>query len=681
MSISLTINGQQLATEAGQTVLQAARANSIYIPTLCDYPGLPPHGSCRLCIVQVKGRSITPTACTTLVEEGMVVETNTPLVKELRVEVLRMLLAEHPGNCLFCPENDHCQECMVTLRKTSVTTGCRTCPADMQCQLQEVVDNIGLESVAYPVRYRALPVEREDPFFDRDYNLCVLCSRCIRVCESLHFNNILAYVKRGSETRVGTSFGKSHIEVGCSFCGACVDACPTGSLWDKTSRWDGKPDHAVSSTCPFCSLGCEVSLQIKTNSAGRIISCHPAQVETPLCVKGRFGVPELLDHPGRLKTPMRISKGEITHPVWEETLNLASEQLAACGPGEAALVASANCTNEELFLADKLSRCLTGGGTILDAAARYGNGMATVQRLLQISQSPHILENADLILCLGMDLQYYQANLEILLKRAMERGATVITLNENDHVPGRYASLWLQPGNGELETMLGQLAGGMGEGETANAVKAIKTSKNPAVLVGDDYLVRMAGVVEKLVKAYHASVVAVPAEGNLYGALRAATGSTHPAENPKVLYLLGAAVPKNMDPATFIIYQNTHMPAAQIQNGVLLPMAAFGETAGSMFNQAGELLHFSVGIRAPGESLPGWEIISRIARLLELEGFDFASVDEVTRDLLSAAPSWHMAGRAPAWLDAPCVHDYLGKPLSDMVAGLRQLNLQVQERK
>ena len=221
----------------------------------------------------------------------------------------------------------------------------------------------------------------------------------------------------------------------------------------------------------------------------------------------------------------------------------------------------------------------------------------------------------------------------------------------------------------------------MGEGETANAVKAIKTSKNPAGLVGDDYLVRMAGVVEKLVKAYHASVVAVPAEGNLYGALRAAAGSTQPAENPKVLYLLGAAVPKNMDPATFIIYQNTHMPAAQIQNGVLLPMAAFGETAGSMFNQAGELLHFAVGIRAPGESLPGWEIISRIARLLELEGFDFASVDEVTRDLVSIAPRWHLTGQVPGWLATPDGHDYLGKPLADMVAGLNQLNLQVQERK
>ncbi len=602
MSVTLTINGKELTAENGQTILELARANNIYIPTLCDYPGLPPHGSCRLCIVQIKGRSSTPTACTTQVQEGMVVETDTPLVKELRVELLRMLLAEHPGNCLFCPENEHCEECMVTLRKTSVTTGCRTCPADQQCELQDVVNSIGLESVSYPVRYRALRVEKEDPFFNRDYNLCVLCSRCIRVCEALHFTNIPTYVMRGSETRVGTSFDKSYIDAGCSFCGACVDACPTGSLWDKTSRWDGKPDEVVYSTCPFCSLGCEMKLHTKKNGSQMIISSHPAQIEEPLCVKGRFGVTEMVNHPRRLKTVSHVSAELPVHASWEDVIQSTATRLSAFELEVFGMLVSADCTNEDLYIADRFSREVMGSPAILTAAARYGNGLKTVKRLLQRSQAPQELEKADLIFCLGMDLQYFKSNLEVYLKHAVERGIQVVTLNAHEHVPGRFATMWLQPRYGEEEAFLSMIAQGDGEGNVQKAGKLIQEAKKPVLLVGNDFLVRMPDAVERLVLATGAAIVAIPAEANLYGALKLGLGAVPQQKIPKVLYLVGSAIPQSIAPDTFIIFQNTHLPAENFQEGILFPMAAFGEAEGSMVDQSGTLKHFSAVVK-PAEML------------------------------------------------------------------------------
>src|SRR5450759_892005 len=136
MNVNISIDGRSLVAQNGLTILQAAHLHDLYIPTLCDYPGLPPHGSCRMCIVEILGRQNTPTACTTPIEEGMVVQTNSPKVQALRVELLQLLLAEHPSSCLFCAEKFHCDECMITLRKAGVTTGCRSCSKDGMCNLQ-----------------------------------------------------------------------------------------------------------------------------------------------------------------------------------------------------------------------------------------------------------------------------------------------------------------------------------------------------------------------------------------------------------------------------------------------------------------------------------------------------------------------------------------------------------------
>jgi formate dehydrogenase beta subunit len=235
--IGLSIDGREVSVEVGATVLDAAREAGIYIPTLCYHPDLKPFGACRLCIVEIEKMRGFPPACTTPATEGMVVQTNTEKLQELRRNILELVLTEHPPECLICWRRERCDPLQICLRTATVSERCVVCPKNGQCELQQVVDYVGIKEITLPYTYKEVPILPGGPFFDRDYNLCILCGRCVQACQDLRGIGAIAFTSRGSESMVGTAFGQSLEDAGCKFCFTCVEVCPTGALVDRAARW------------------------------------------------------------------------------------------------------------------------------------------------------------------------------------------------------------------------------------------------------------------------------------------------------------------------------------------------------------------------------------------------------------------------------------------------------------
>ncbi|MBI3040738.1 MAG: (2Fe-2S)-binding protein [Chloroflexi bacterium] len=400
--ISLTIDGRQIEASQGMTVLEAAREAGIYIPTLCYHPDLSSsrevqaseviycnaeplkndnsaiqYEGCQLCVVAIEGMKALPTACTTEATSGMVVRTSTPPVKQKQHDNLKLILWQHPNVCLTCDRFDQadnlniCKPFNICLRSVNITERCVLCPKNDHCDLQKVADYIGLGIEERPLPYTAKgqPLETNAPFFDRDYNLCIGCTRCVRVCREVRGADVLGYVFRDGKVIVGAR-GPSLMESGCQFCGACVDVCPVGALLERTRKWQGSAERQVLTTCPYCGVGCQLELQLKGERIIEVLPQRKNEVNRgQACVKGRFGIQEFVHHPERLTTPLVKRDGEFVAASWEEALDLVASKLASYQKNEVAVISSAKCTNEDNYVAQKFARAVLGTNNI-DHCAR-----------------------------------------------------------------------------------------------------------------------------------------------------------------------------------------------------------------------------------------------------------------------------------------------------------------------
>src|SRR5690554_3770461 len=415
--LRVTVDGTEMTVPSGTSVMRAAAEAGINIPKLCASDNLEAFGSCRLCLVQIEGRRGYPASCTTPVEEGMVIWTETPKLHELRRGVMELYISDHPLDCL-------------------------TCPANGECELQDMAGVGGLRNVRYRqdgATHLSEPIDEPNPYFAYDPSKCIVCSRCVRACDEVQGTFALTVDGRGFESRITAGQNDSFLESDCVSCGACVQACPTSSLIEKSVIDMGQAEHSVITTCAYCGVGCAFKAEMKGQEVVRMVPWKDGQANRGhSCVKGRFAW-GYATHQDRMLKPM--IRSDISQPwrevSWDEAIAYAASELRRIqnkyGRDSVGGITSSRCTNEETYLVQKLVRAAFGTNNV-DTCARVchsptGYGLKTTLGESAGTQTFDSVMKADTIMVIGANPTDAHPVFGSLMRKRLRQGAKLIVID------------------------------------------------------------------------------------------------------------------------------------------------------------------------------------------------------------------------------------------------------------
>ena len=416
-TVQLTIDGQQVQVAEGTSIMRAAALCGVDIPKLCATDRLDAFGSCRMCLVEIDGRKGTPASCTTPVADGMQVSTQTRRLARLRQGVMELYISDHPLDCL-------------------------TCAANGDCELQDMAGAVGLRDVRYGYEgdnHLGLQKDTSNPYFTFDSSKCIVCSRCVRACEEVQGTFALTIEGRGFGSRVAAGANGTFFDSPCVSCGACVQVCPTATLTENTVIEMGQPRRTVLTTCAYCGVGCSFKAEMQGETVVRMVPHKDGGAnEGHSCVKGRFAWGYATHSERQLQPLVRDSIDDEWREVsWADAIAFAAQRLkdvqARHGKNSIGGITSSRCTNEEVFVVQKMVRTAFGNNNV-DTCARVchsptGFGLSQAFGTSAGTQDFKSVEHADVVLLIGANPTDAHPVFASRLKRRLRDGAKLIVVD------------------------------------------------------------------------------------------------------------------------------------------------------------------------------------------------------------------------------------------------------------